>query len=134
MVFRQGTASQFAEIVDSEQVLVAQLSRILSHAGRPGRSLEQIAKSGRATVASLDEVRAVFETNLFGVIAVTRAKGVAAYRRFTDTNWRIANSASLLRRRWPALLHSVAEARRPDRDHMWPPTGADRSRLEPAVR
>jgi NAD(P)-dependent dehydrogenase (short-subunit alcohol dehydrogenase family) len=28
---------------------------------------------GRATVASLDEVRAVFETNVFGVIAVTQA-------------------------------------------------------------
>jgi NAD(P)-dependent dehydrogenase (short-subunit alcohol dehydrogenase family) len=45
----------------------------ISHAGRPGRSLEQIAKSSRATVASLDEVRAVFETNVFGVIAVTQA-------------------------------------------------------------
>ena len=30
-------------------------------------------KSGRASVASLDEVRAVFETNVFGVIAVTQA-------------------------------------------------------------
>jgi len=30
-------------------------------------------KSGRASVASLNEVRAVFETNVFGVIAVTQA-------------------------------------------------------------
>jgi NAD(P)-dependent dehydrogenase (short-subunit alcohol dehydrogenase family) len=45
----------------------------VSHAGKPGRSLEEIAKSGRASVASLDEVRAVFETNVFGVIAVTQA-------------------------------------------------------------
>jgi NAD(P)-dependent dehydrogenase (short-subunit alcohol dehydrogenase family) len=45
----------------------------ISRAGRPGRSLEQIAKSGRAAVASLDEVGAVFETNVFGVIAVTQA-------------------------------------------------------------
>ena len=30
-------------------------------------------KAGRASVASLDEVRAVFETNVFGVIAVTQA-------------------------------------------------------------
>jgi NAD(P)-dependent dehydrogenase (short-subunit alcohol dehydrogenase family) len=30
-------------------------------------------KSGRASVASLDDVRAVFETNVFGVIAVTQA-------------------------------------------------------------
>ncbi|MGH8116648.1 MAG: SDR family oxidoreductase [Steroidobacteraceae bacterium] len=45
----------------------------ISHAGEPGRSLEEIVKSGRASVASLDEVRAVFETNVFGVIAVTQA-------------------------------------------------------------
>jgi NAD(P)-dependent dehydrogenase (short-subunit alcohol dehydrogenase family) len=45
----------------------------ISHAGKPGRSLEEIAKSGRPSVASLDEVRAVFETNVFGVIAVTQA-------------------------------------------------------------
>jgi len=45
----------------------------ISHAGKPGRSLEEIVKSGRSSVASLDEVRAVFETNVFGVIAVTQA-------------------------------------------------------------
>jgi NAD(P)-dependent dehydrogenase (short-subunit alcohol dehydrogenase family) len=45
----------------------------ISHSGKPGRSLEEIVKSGRPSVASLDEVRAVFETNLFGVIAVTQA-------------------------------------------------------------
>jgi NAD(P)-dependent dehydrogenase (short-subunit alcohol dehydrogenase family) len=45
----------------------------ISHAGKPGRPLEEMAKSGRASVASLDEVRAVFETNVFGVIAVTQA-------------------------------------------------------------
>src|SRR5258705_6241429 len=45
----------------------------VSHAGKPGRSLEETAKSGRLSVVSLDEVRAVFETNVFGVIAVTQA-------------------------------------------------------------
>jgi len=45
----------------------------ISHAGKPGRSLEEMVKSGRASVASLGEVRAVFETNVFGVIAVTQA-------------------------------------------------------------
>ena len=45
----------------------------ISHAGGPGRPLEEIAKSGRPSVASLDEVRAVFETNVFGVLAVTQA-------------------------------------------------------------
>lgn len=45
----------------------------VSHAGEPGRSLEEIVKSSRPSVASLDEVRAVFETNVFGAIAVTQA-------------------------------------------------------------
>jgi NAD(P)-dependent dehydrogenase (short-subunit alcohol dehydrogenase family) len=45
----------------------------ISHAGRPGRSLEEVVAAGRPGVASLDEVRAVFETNAFGVIAVTQA-------------------------------------------------------------
>jgi NAD(P)-dependent dehydrogenase (short-subunit alcohol dehydrogenase family) len=45
----------------------------ISHAGKPGRSLEEVANSGCPSVASLDEVRAVFETNVFGVIAVTQA-------------------------------------------------------------
>jgi NAD(P)-dependent dehydrogenase (short-subunit alcohol dehydrogenase family) len=45
----------------------------ISHAGKPGRSLQEIANSGLLTVVSLDEVRAVFETNVFGVIAVTQA-------------------------------------------------------------
>jgi len=45
----------------------------ISHAGEPGRSLEEMRKSRRPSVASLDEVRAVWETNVFGVIAVTQA-------------------------------------------------------------
>jgi NAD(P)-dependent dehydrogenase (short-subunit alcohol dehydrogenase family) len=45
----------------------------ISHAGKPGRPIEEIARSGLLTVASLDDVRAVFETNVFGVIAVTQA-------------------------------------------------------------
>ena len=45
----------------------------ISRAGKPGRSLEEMVKSGRPSVASLDEVRAIFETNVFGVIAVTQA-------------------------------------------------------------
>ncbi|MEO7720128.1 MAG: SDR family oxidoreductase [Capsulimonas sp.] len=45
----------------------------ISHAGKPGRSLEDMMKASKASAASLDEVRAVFETNVFGVIAVTQA-------------------------------------------------------------
>ena len=45
----------------------------ISHTGNPGTTLEELMKSNRASVASLDEVRAVFETNVFGVLAVTQA-------------------------------------------------------------
>ena len=44
----------------------------IAQAGEPGRSNEEIYRDGLASVASLDEVRAVFETNVFGVIAVTQ--------------------------------------------------------------
>ena len=39
----------------------------------PGMSVAEYAKSTRPSVVSLDEVRAVFETNVFGVVAVTQA-------------------------------------------------------------
>ena len=45
----------------------------ISHAGKPGRTLAELMQSNRASIASLDEVRSVFETNVFGVIAVTQA-------------------------------------------------------------
>jgi len=45
----------------------------ISHTGKPGKTLAEMVKSGRPSVASLDEVRAIFETNVFGVIAVTQA-------------------------------------------------------------
>jgi NAD(P)-dependent dehydrogenase (short-subunit alcohol dehydrogenase family) len=45
----------------------------ISHTGKPGKTLEEIVKEGRASVVSLDDVRAIFETNVFGIIAVTQA-------------------------------------------------------------
>lgn len=45
----------------------------ISHAGQPGTPLEEMLESNRASVASLDEMRKVWETNVFGVIAVTQA-------------------------------------------------------------
>jgi NAD(P)-dependent dehydrogenase (short-subunit alcohol dehydrogenase family) len=45
----------------------------ISHAGGPGRSFEEIIEGGHATTASLDDTRAIFETNVFGIIAVTQA-------------------------------------------------------------
>lgn len=45
----------------------------VSHAGELGTPFETILKSTRMSVVSLDEVRTVFEVNVFGVIAVTQA-------------------------------------------------------------
>lgn len=45
----------------------------ISHAGRPGEFPSSGPASGLMTVASLEEIRAVYETNVFGVIAVTQA-------------------------------------------------------------
>lgn len=45
----------------------------IAHAGKPGRTVEEVMESGRAVNVSLDEVRTVWETNVFGVIAVTQA-------------------------------------------------------------
>ena len=40
---------------------------------QPGESVEEYAKLNRPSNVSLEEIRAVFETNVFGVIAVTQA-------------------------------------------------------------
>lgn len=45
----------------------------ISHAGAPGRPLAEMAASGRMSVVALDEMRTVYETNVFGVVAVTQA-------------------------------------------------------------
>ena len=39
----------------------------------PGQSIEEYAKTTRPSNVSLDEMRAVWETNVFGVLAVTQA-------------------------------------------------------------
>jgi NAD(P)-dependent dehydrogenase (short-subunit alcohol dehydrogenase family) len=46
----------------------------IAHTRRqPGMSVEEYVKLTRPSVVSLDEIRAVFETNVFGVVAVTQA-------------------------------------------------------------
>lgn len=40
---------------------------------RPGESVEEYSRSTRPSVVSLDEMRAVWETNVFGVLAVSQA-------------------------------------------------------------
>src|ERR1700733_10032208 len=43
----------------------------ISHTGKTRMPLAEMVKLGRPSVASLDEVRAIFETNVFGLVAVT---------------------------------------------------------------
>lgn len=45
----------------------------ISHAGKPGRTVEEVVASNKPSIASLDEMRTVWETNVFGVVAVTQA-------------------------------------------------------------
>ena len=45
----------------------------ISHTGKSGTSLDEIVQAGYVSTASRDEVRALFETNVFGVVAVTQA-------------------------------------------------------------
>ena len=45
----------------------------IAHAGKPDQTLEESLSSSRASVASLTEIRTVWETNVFGVLAVTQA-------------------------------------------------------------
>lgn len=45
----------------------------ISHPIAPGTSLEEAKESGKMTRISTDDMRIVFETNVFGVAAVTRA-------------------------------------------------------------
>jgi NAD(P)-dependent dehydrogenase (short-subunit alcohol dehydrogenase family) len=45
----------------------------IAHAGKPGQTFEALLEAGRPSIASVAEVRAVFDTNVFGVLAVTQA-------------------------------------------------------------
>lgn len=65
----------------------------ISSSGKADRTLERIMEEGRASTASLDEVKAVWETNVFGVIAVTQAM-LPLLRKSTAA--RIVNVSSAL--------------------------------------
>ena len=71
-VTNQASIAAAAERVRSEP---GRLDVLVNNAGisHASGSFEEAVKSNRLSVASLDEVRAVFETNVFGVIAVTQA-------------------------------------------------------------
>lgn len=75
-VTERGSIAAAAERVRNEfgrlDVLVNNAA--ISNTGlRPGMTIEEYAKSTRPSNVSLDEVRAVWETNVFGVLAVYQA-------------------------------------------------------------
>lgn len=45
----------------------------ISHAGKPGRTMEEVLGSQSASIAPLSELKAVWETNVFSTLAVTQA-------------------------------------------------------------
>ncbi len=45
----------------------------ISNAGKPGRSMEDILGAQRASIAPMNEMKTVWETNVFGTLAVTQA-------------------------------------------------------------
>lgn len=45
----------------------------ISHAGGPDRTLEEIMAANRPSIASVAEMRTVWETNVFGVVTLTQA-------------------------------------------------------------
>jgi len=45
----------------------------ISHSPAPDASFEEVLAAGRHSIVPLDEVRSVFEVNVFGVLAVTQA-------------------------------------------------------------
>jgi len=45
----------------------------ISHAGKPGRTVEEVVAANKPSVASVDEMRTVWNTNVFGVVAATQA-------------------------------------------------------------
>lgn len=45
----------------------------ISNVGKPGRTMEEILEAQRASIAPIIEVKTVWETNVFGTLAVTQA-------------------------------------------------------------
>lgn len=74
-VTRQSTVDTAVERIEKEygrlDLLVNNAG--ISHGGTAPKSPEELMSTGRAVNVSLDEVRTVWETNVFGVIAMTQA-------------------------------------------------------------
>ncbi|AMP99603.1 Putative dehydrogenase [Pedobacter cryoconitis] len=65
-VTQQSTINAAVERIEKESGHLDLLvnNAAISHAGKPGRTLEETSEDGKAIKASLDEVRTVWETNV----------------------------------------------------------------------
>ncbi|AXF25816.1 dehydrogenase [Burkholderia pyrrocinia] len=64
-------AKQIGDTLGRLDVLVNNAG--ISNPARPGSSLEEVVQLGRLSRIAADDLRIVFETNVFGVVAVTQA-------------------------------------------------------------
>lgn len=64
-----------ASLIESEFGYLTLLvnNAAISNAGKPGRTLEEILGAQRASIAPITEMKTVWETNVFGTLAVTQA-------------------------------------------------------------
>jgi NAD(P)-dependent dehydrogenase (short-subunit alcohol dehydrogenase family) len=73
--------TEHASIAAAAELIRSELGRLdvlvnnagIAHAGRADASFEEKLAAGRPSTASIAETRAIFETNVFGVIAVIQA-------------------------------------------------------------
>lgn len=74
-VTQQSTISSAVDHIEKEHGRLDLLvnNAAIAHAVKPGHTLEETTQNGRASTASLNDVRTVWETNVFGVIAVTQS-------------------------------------------------------------
>ncbi|PWV50387.1 SDR family NAD(P)-dependent oxidoreductase [Chitinophaga sp. S165] len=74
-VTKQSTITAAVNRIEKEQGRLDLLvnNAAISHAGKQGRTLEEITQANRASMAALDDIRTVWETNVFGVISITQA-------------------------------------------------------------
>ncbi|MFC4163947.1 SDR family NAD(P)-dependent oxidoreductase [Epilithonimonas zeae] len=68
-----GSIRSAVEIVEKEYGYLTLLvnNAAISHAGIPGRTLEEIMGAQRASIAPIDELKTVWDTNVFGTLALT---------------------------------------------------------------
>ncbi|MDM1556097.1 SDR family NAD(P)-dependent oxidoreductase [Chryseobacterium indologenes] len=70
-----GSIRAAVAIVEKEHVYLTLLvnNAAVSHAGTPGRTLEEIMGAQRASIAPISELKKVWDTNVFGTLALTQS-------------------------------------------------------------